>query len=146
MAAGSEPGSTVLRVDGQEARIVRDGYGVPHIFAPTNRALFYAYGYAVGQDRLWQADLYRRTARGTLAEVLGASALGSDTHERLHGYTEAEYETLFARLPAETQEILLAYRDGLNAYRGLVLADPERLLPWEFHQSGISSRRMGGNR
>lgn len=132
VAAGGGP--IILHVDGSEARLVRDAYGVPHVFAPTNRALFYACGYAVAQDRLWQMDLYRRTARGTLAEVLGASALASDVHERLHGYTEAEYGAIFASLPGETREILLAYRDGVNAYRDLALADPEHLLPWEFHQ------------
>jgi len=61
---------TLLSLEGQEIRIFRDAYGVPHVFAPTNRALFYGYGYAIAQDRLWQLDLYRRTARGSLAEIL----------------------------------------------------------------------------
>lgn len=125
-------GWTVLEAVG--ARILRDANGVPHIFADDNYALFYAYGYAVAQDRLWQLDLFRRTARGTLAKVLGPTALASDRLERTHGYTEAEYRQLYETLSNETQEILSAYRDGINAYLQLVRADPEHLLPWEFHQ------------
>ncbi|MBN1399536.1 MAG: penicillin acylase family protein [Anaerolineae bacterium] len=125
-----------LQVDGGSAEIVRDAYGVPHIYASTQSALFHAYGYAVAQDRLWQLDVYRRTARGTLAEVLGDEALASDRHERIYGYTEAEYTDLFAGLPVEIQEIIQAYRDGVNAYIARVLADPDHLLPWEYGQLG----------
>ena len=125
-----------LQVDGEGAEIVRDAYGIPHIYAPNQDALFYAYGYAVAQDRLWQLDVYRRTARGTLAEVMGPQALPSDRHARTYGYTEAEYAALFAGLPVEIQDIILAYRDGVNAYMARVRADPDRLLPWEYWQLG----------
>jgi penicillin amidase len=125
-----------LQVDGESAEIVRDDYGVPHIYASSQSALFYAYGYAVAQDRLWQLDVYRRTARGTLAELLGLQVLASDRHARMHGYTEAEYADLFAGLPLEVQEIIQAYRDGVNAYMARVLADPDSLLPWEYGQLG----------
>ena len=127
---------TFLAIDGQQARIFRDAYGVPHVFAPTNRSLFYAYGYAIAQDRLWQLDLSRRTARGTMSEVLGPASLPSDRAERLHGYTEPEYQSLFASMPSEAQDILNAYRDGINAYLDLVAADTDNRLPWEFHQLG----------
>ncbi len=130
-AQGNAP-SQILPVDGQTARIFRDEYGVPHISAPTNRALFYAYGYAVAQDRLWQLDLFRRGARGTLAEIMGGGALNSDRYARRHGYTEAEYQDLFDALTPEAQEILTAYRDGINAYLDVVLDDRDRL-PWEFY-------------
>jgi len=110
---------------------------VPHIFAATDRALFYAYGYAAATDRLWQMDVYRRTARGTLAEVLGASALASDRHERTYGYTEGEYQVQFAQLPTAVQDILSAYRDGVNAYLAEIAADTS-VLPWEFHRLGYT--------
>ncbi|MEA3406974.1 MAG: penicillin acylase family protein, partial [Chloroflexota bacterium] len=134
LAEGGSHWETLL-VDGETARIFRDDYGVPHISAPSNRALFYAYGYAVAQDRLWQLDIFRRAARGTLAEVAGSMALDSDRHARRHGYTEAEYQALFDKLTPEAQEILTAYGDGINAYLDVVLADRDKL-PWEFHQLG----------
>ena len=70
VAVTAAPGSVaaVLSVPGAGAvRIVRDEYGVPHIFASTARALFYGEGYAVAQDRLWQAEQLRLTGTGTVA-------------------------------------------------------------------------------
>ena len=134
--APSAPRWMTLVVAGETAYIYRDEYGVPHCFGPTNRALFYASGYAVAQDRLWQLDLFRRTARGTLAEILGTGAVASDRYERRHGYTEAEYEAIFAQLPAEVQEVFTAYRDGINACLAEALAAPASKLPWEFHELG----------
>src|SRR3972149_7557736 len=64
-------GFTYLDVDGEQVRIYRDAFGVPHIFAETNRGLFETYGYRVAQDRLWQLELNRRAARGRLAEIFG---------------------------------------------------------------------------
>lgn len=64
--------------------IVRDRHGIPHIFAETTPDLFYGLGLAMGQDRLWQMDLFRRRGQGRLAEVLGAGQLSSDlTHRTL---------------------------------------------------------------
>ena len=134
VSAANGPGWAILSVEGQKAHIFRDAYGVPHIFAPTNYSLFYTYGYAVAQDRLWQLDLFRRAARGMMAEVLGPAGLASDRSERLHGYTETEYQDLYAALPTEAQEILTAYADGINAHLNVTLADPDHELPWEFHQ------------
>ena len=50
----SDDGFTTLHVDGEQVRIYRDQFGVPHIFAETNRGLFEAYGFTVAEDRLWQ--------------------------------------------------------------------------------------------
>ena len=68
------------------AKVIRDRYGIPHIFAPDDLELEFATGLVQAQDRLWQLDYRRRLARGTLAEVLGESALRSDmeiAHDRL---------------------------------------------------------------
>lgn len=66
---------TMLDVEGDEVRIYRDEFGVPHIFAETNRGLFKGYGYAIAQDRLWQLELFRHAAQGRLAELLGATTV-----------------------------------------------------------------------
>src|SRR5262249_57448606 len=71
--AGSTASSITLDVEGKLATIERDDFGVPHIFAPTNRSLFVAYGYAVAQDRLWQLELNRRAPPRGLAELLWAA-------------------------------------------------------------------------
>src|ERR1700687_3387843 len=132
----SSTGSTVLRldVDGEEAIIERDSFGVPHIFAPTNRSLFVAYGYAVAQDRLWQLELNRRAARGRLSEIFGASTVPADSVARVVGYTDEELDDQFAQLPADAQGIFTAYRDGINRYlEEVVFPDPINRLPFEFH-------------
>src|SRR5215467_12958821 len=64
----------------------RDRWGVPHIYARTQHDVFFAQGFVAAQDRLWQMDMWRRTAEGRLAEVLGASAVERDRLARLFRY------------------------------------------------------------
>lgn len=129
---------TTLAVASEEARIVRDGFGTPHIFAETNRALFEAYGFAVAQDRLWQLELNRRAATGRLSEIFGASTLAADRLVRTVGYTGEELDSLFARMPPDEQAIYQAYAAGINRYLAeVVAADPARRLPFEFHALGF---------
>src|SRR5689334_559136 len=85
--------------------IVRDGYGVPHVFATSERALYYGNGYAVAQDRLAQMEKYRRTARGEMAELVGPGALAADRETRTNGYSEAEREAQFTRLDPHLQMV-----------------------------------------
>src|SRR5688572_23617411 len=66
--------------------VVRDTWGVPHIYAQSTDDLFFAQGYVMAQDRLWQMEMWRRTAEGRLAEVLGAGAVPRDRHARLLKY------------------------------------------------------------
>ncbi|MEQ8800838.1 MAG: penicillin acylase family protein, partial [Haliea sp.] len=54
---------------GQIVEIIRDTYGVPHIFADTTYSLFFGYGYAIAQDRLFQLEMTRRSTQGRVAEV-----------------------------------------------------------------------------
>src|SRR5215471_12143262 len=129
--AGSTASSITLDVEGKLATIERDDFGLPHIFAPTNRSLFEAYGYAVAQDRLWQLELNRRAARGRLAEIFGPNVLDADRFVRTTGYTDAELDEQFATLGAEEQESFSAYRDGINRYISeVVVPDPVNKLPF----------------
>ena len=52
-ATATNTGFTTLNVNGEAVQIYRDDFGIPHIFAETNRGLFEAYGYTVAQDWLW---------------------------------------------------------------------------------------------
>jgi hypothetical protein len=74
-ATATNTGFTTLNVNGEAVQVYRDDFGIPHIFAETNRGLFEAYGYTVAQDRLWQLELNRRAARGRLAEIFGPSTV-----------------------------------------------------------------------
>ena len=99
---------------GGPAEIRRDAWGVPHVHAASDEALFFAFGYAIAQDRLFQLDYLRRKASGTLAEVLGPEGLPVDIVARTVGLrriAEAEWE----RLPVETRALLEAFARGINA-------------------------------
>ena len=55
--------------------IVKDRFSIPHIYAVTTEDAVFALGYVHATDRMWQMDMFRRTAQGRLAEILGESLL-----------------------------------------------------------------------
>src|SRR5215218_5385456 len=71
----------------------RDERGIPYVEAQNDEDLYFGQGYATAADRLWQMDLFRRTARGELAEVFGAGpnnlALDQDKLHRTYGFSQA---------------------------------------------------------
>ena len=116
-----------LAVDGLEGEveISRDRWGVPHIRARSHRDLWFAQGWCLGQDRLWQLNIYRLLASGRLAEFGGAQALPVDRLMRTLGLRRtAEREV--ERLDAVVAEGLAAYSAGINA------AADAKPLPAEF--------------
>ncbi|MBI3951530.1 MAG: penicillin acylase family protein [Acidobacteria bacterium] len=127
------------RTQAQSARasMVRDQFGRPTVTAEDEYSLFEMYGYAVAEDRLWQLELFRRSAKGTLSEMLGPNGLNSDLVERREGYTEAEYQAIFDALPDFVKSWIQGYRDGINRYLAEAVADPVNKLPWEFHATNF---------
>jgi penicillin amidase len=95
--------------------VIRDTWGVPHIYAENEHDLFFAQGYVQAQDRLWQMEFNRRVASGTLSEVLGEGTLGIDRFMRTLGLRRAAEKDL-ALVDEGTLDILQAYADGVNAY------------------------------
>ncbi|MGH8741438.1 MAG: penicillin acylase family protein, partial [Burkholderiales bacterium] len=65
--------------------ILRDRFGVPHIFAGSERDAHFALGFVHAQDRLWQMEMNRRVGAGRLAEVLGRGGLETDRFLRTLG-------------------------------------------------------------
>ncbi len=100
---------------GKRATIDRDRWGVAHVTAETDKDLFFAFGYAVAQDRLFQLDWYRRRALGQTAEILGAPGLVDDSVARIVGLNRIA-ETQTSALPKETRGLLDAYAAGINAH------------------------------
>jgi penicillin amidase len=110
--------------------IYRDERGIPYIEAKNDEDLYFAQGYATATDRLWQMDLFRRTVRGELAEVLTAGpgnfALDQDKLHRTYGFTQAVEADLAAASP-RTRTVLEAYARGVNAYAASL--DPKSMPP-----------------
>src|SRR5687768_9005759 len=77
-----------LQVPGlrEPVEVVRDRWGVPHIYARNSDDLFFAQGYVMGQDRLWQLEMWRRQREGRLAEILGPDVFERDRQTRLLMY------------------------------------------------------------
>src|SRR5262245_17641404 len=94
--------------------ILRDAYGIPHIFAGSLEEAHYALGYVHAQDRLWQMEMNRRIAAGRLSELLGPGALESDRVLRTLGIRRVA-EANLQRFDAETLRLLEAYAAGVNA-------------------------------
>lgn len=106
-----------IQVDGlqAEATIVRDSWGVPHVYASNSHDLFFAQGYVHAQDRFWQMEFWRRIGSGRLAEILGESALDTDRFLRTMGWHRTAAQEL-EQLDAETRAVLEAYAEGVNGY------------------------------
>ena len=62
----------------EPVEIVRDKWGINHIYAKNQYDLFYAQGYTAAADRLFQFEIWRRQATGTVAEILGEQELNRD--------------------------------------------------------------------
>jgi len=118
-----------LSIEGiqSEVKIYRDDYGVPHIYAQNDADLFFAMGYIVSQDRLWQMDLNRRAATGTLSEIFGQTTLDIDKLIRTIGIPKIANE-LAPKISPESKSLLSAYVAGVNAF----LSQNQNRLPNEF--------------
>lgn len=107
--------------------IARDACGIPHIAAESDADLFFGFGLAMAQDRLFQLDYLRRKGAGRLAEILGSEALESDLLVRTVGVRRiAEVE--WTRLGDETRALLTAFAAGVNA----AIEQAQDALPIEF--------------
>jgi len=97
-----------------EVEIVRDRWGVPHIYAVGQRDLLFAQGFAHAQDRLWQMDFFRRLVAGRLSEVMGEVTLPVDRWVRtLSMRRVAEQEA--QATAGEARSLIEAYAAGVNA-------------------------------
>ncbi|MFN2290245.1 MAG: penicillin acylase family protein [Anaerolineae bacterium] len=109
--------SGILHLPGlkAEVEVIRDRWGVPHIYAASEEDLFFAMGYVHAQDRMWQMEFQRRLAAGRLSEVIGEATLEFDRIFRILGlYRAAEAD--LAALEPDSRRTLNAYSTGVNAY------------------------------
>lgn len=122
-----------LQLQGARAAIdiVRDAEGVPHIYAQSAADAYFALGFVHAQDRLWQMEMNRRIPAGTMAEILGPNAAGTDRFLRTLG-VRRNAEAILQNLAPDARAALEAYASGVNAY----LANRKGPLPPEFLLSG----------
>jgi penicillin amidase len=116
--------------------IMRDNWGVPHVYADDTFGLYAGFGYAVAQDRLFQMEMARRAVRGETAEVLGADNLPFDI--KMRGLADQqEILRQIEALDANERDILRGYAAGFNLWVDKALAEPDTHLPKQFSDFGF---------
>ena len=95
--------------------IIRDSYGMPHIYAQTDADAYFALGYCMAQDRLFHMDFMRRAGGGKLAEILGKDLVSVDKFFRTITAGKS-LEDLAAAYPPEIRSASQAYAEGVNYF------------------------------
>lgn len=129
-------GKIKIPIEYGEAKVIRDANGIPHITGSTQKSAFFALGYTIAQDRLFQMDLQRRVARGELSEIFGEALLPTDKFLRTLGLVE-EAENYLRKIPKIAPEAWVeweAFLEGVNACRN------QCPLPIEFTLLGYEPR------
>jgi len=120
----------------EPVEIVRDKWGVPHIYAKNSDDLFFAQGFVAAQDRLFQIDIWRRQGVGEMAEILGPSAVEADTFARLIRY-RGDMNAEWTSYSPDTRAIATAFTNGINA----CIDQMGDKLPIEFQILGYRPKR-----
>lgn len=115
--------------------VIVDKWGVPHIYAKNQKDLFFTQGYHAAKDRLFQFEIWRRQATGTVSEILGERELKRDIGTRLFMFRKDIVEEM-NHYHRDGSEIISAYIDGVNAYIKEVRAGRQKL-PMEFKILGV---------
>ena len=129
-------GLSPMAAAASDITILRDEWGVPHVYADDVHGLFAGFGYSVAEDRLFQMEMARRSVLGTVSEVLGPEHVDYDSKTRAN-YDHAAIRAQIEALPPEERDILRGYAAGYSKRVAEVLADRGRLLPKQFADFGF---------
>ncbi len=108
-----------------DVEVFRDHYGIPHVYAETEKDLYTAVGYLMAQDRLWQMDLLRRVTLGRLSEIFGEDYVETDQLLRALRFSEKSKQLLNLTEP-KVLDAFKAFADGINQY---IASHPLKLPP-----------------
>ena len=122
----------------QSVEILKDRWGISHIYAQTEHDLFFAQGYSAARDRLFQFEIWRAQATGTAAEILGPRAIDRDHGTRLFKFRGDMTQEMNHYHPNGV-EIITAFVAGVNAYIKEALTAPDDL-PLPFRLLGIEPK------
>ena len=114
--------------------VLRDEWGVPHIYAQDTHDLFFAQGFVAAQDHMWEMELWRRNGEGTLSEVLGPEYVQRDRFARLLAF-RGDWNAEFRKYNPEGPIIFTAFAEGVNA--AIQRARDEGKVPIEFQLMGF---------
>ena len=129
--------SNSILIDGlsDEVEVLRDNYGINHIYANNQNDLFFMQGYLAAKDRLFQFEIWRRQATGTVSEILGEDELDRDIGTRLFKF-RGNMEEELNHYHEDGFEIVSSFVSGINKYIEEINETPSQL-PIEFKLLGI---------
>ena len=130
-------GEITLKNIKKQTTVYFDDFGIPHIYANSEKEAMITLGYVHAQDRLWQMELLKRIASGKLSEIFGSVMLKNDKFFSGLGIDEAS-EKAVAEMDKSSQayQLTLAYLDGVNQY-----IDHGKT-PIEYQLLGIKKQKM----
>ncbi|MBI3209623.1 MAG: penicillin acylase family protein [Candidatus Solibacter usitatus] len=122
----------------EKVEVLRDEFGVPHIFAKTQEGAVFASGYVQAEDRLEELHVNMRKALGTMAEAFGEGAAGEnwvrhDGRQRMWEHARVAQEK-YSALPAHVRRLIEAFTAGIAQYKkenpGKLKQTDFRIEPW----------------
>ena len=124
--------SSSVQIDGlsDEVEVLRDNYGINHIYANNQNDLFFMQGYLAAKDRLFQFEIWRRQATGTVSEIFGEEELDRDIGTRLFKF-RGNMENELNHYHEDGFEIVSSFVSGINKYIEEINKTPSQL-PIEF--------------
>ncbi len=123
----------------QPVEIIIDAWGIPHIYAQNEADLFFAQGFTAARDRLFQFEMWRRSATGTVSEILGQRELKRDIGTRLFKF-RGDLKKELNHYHPNGELIITSFTNGVNAYIELTQQKPA-LLPLEFKLLNIKPEK-----
>ena len=115
-----------LLLAAEKVEILRDDFGVPHVYAQTPAGAAYGAGYAQSEDRLDEMMKNYRKALGTMSEAFGPEWFTHDYRQRLWRHAEVA-QANYAKLPADVRSICEGFVHGVEAYER---DHPEKVPAW----------------
>jgi len=130
--------SSSVSIEGLDlpVEILKDKWGISHIYAETEHDLFFAQGYSAARDRLFQFEIWRAQATGTTAALFGPRMIDRDHGTRLFKF-RGPMENEMNHYHPRGVDIITAFVHGVNAYIDEALSDPDSL-PLPFKLLGIA--------
>ena len=117
----------------EPVEVLRDEWGIPHIYAQNVDDLFMAQGYVMAQDRLWQMEMWRRWHEGRLSEIFGPEAFDYDLRTRQMMFRGPWDESEWTSYHPDGERIFTTHAAGVNAY----IEQNRDNLPVEFRLTGV---------
>lgn len=134
LALAQHDGALTVQGLRHPVEVLRDKWGVPHIYAQDTYDLFFAQGFVTAQDHMWQMELWRCNAEGKLAEVLGPQYVNRDRFARTLAF-RGDWNAELRKYNPEGPVIFTAFADGVN--QAIRIAREAGKVPVEFQLMGF---------